>query len=273
MPKVINFYIDDSGTRHPDHKPSRSTAEDWFALGGMLVVDGEDEGNCRTRHENFCKRWGIKYPLHSVEIRHSEGNFGWLKSLPQADYRRFMADLTSLLTGIPVVGLACVIDRRGYNERYRELYPARNRWSLCKTAFSVAVERAAKYARSKKHKLNIYVERCTPTDDAKILEYQKELGKGGAPFDPGRSLIYGPLRAEDFRDTLYDIKLKNKSSPMIQIADLYLWPMCVGGYDARHLPYQLLRRARKLMDDQCPIEAVNELGIKYSCFDLVKRKN
>jgi hypothetical protein len=271
VPKILNFYVDDSGTRHPDHDPPSGTKEDWFALGGVLVREGDDEGNCRTRHENFCTRWGLRYPLHSFEIRHSAGRFGWLKSLSEADRERFMADLGSLLTGIPVIGLACVIDRPGYNDRYTKTY-GRKRWHLCKTAFTIAVERAAKYAMSIKHKLNVFVERCSPTDDAKILDYYKELRISGAPFDAGRSLIYGPLKAGDLADTLYDIKLKKKSSPMIQVADLYLWPMCQGGYDATHRPYALLRHQKKLMDDYVPAEAVAELGVKYSCFDLKKRK-
>ena len=59
----------------------------------------------------------------------------------------FYEDLYQLLRAAPVTGLACVIDRPGYNARYREKY-GRQRWSLCKSAFTISVERAAKYARS-----------------------------------------------------------------------------------------------------------------------------
>lgn len=55
-----------------------------------------------------------------------------------------------LMRDAPVIGLACVIDWPGYNKRYAEKY-AENRWMLCKTAFSVVVERAAKFAISKRH--------------------------------------------------------------------------------------------------------------------------
>jgi hypothetical protein len=44
MPKILNFYLDDSGTRHPDHKQGKRAAHgyEWFALGGILVKE-EDE--------------------------------------------------------------------------------------------------------------------------------------------------------------------------------------------------------------------------------------
>ena len=39
MSDFINFYMDDSGTRHPDHDPGKRAKHgfDWFALGGVLV--------------------------------------------------------------------------------------------------------------------------------------------------------------------------------------------------------------------------------------------
>src|SRR6516165_528372 len=41
---VINFYIDDSGTRHPDHDPGKRAKHefDWFAPGGVLVKDSDE---------------------------------------------------------------------------------------------------------------------------------------------------------------------------------------------------------------------------------------
>lgn len=55
MPKILNFYIDNSGTRHPDHKPGKRAAHDyeWFALGGILVKE-EGEPTARDLHKKFC---------------------------------------------------------------------------------------------------------------------------------------------------------------------------------------------------------------------------
>jgi hypothetical protein len=115
-------------------------------------------------------------------------------------------------------------------------------------------------------------ERCSPTDDAKLKQYYEELRTGGTPFDPGTSNKYAPLAASDLRDTLYEFRLKQKTSPLIQIADLYLWPICQGGYDATYDPYRKLLNHDRLIDCLCEDSEVNALGIKYYCFDLVRRK-
>jgi hypothetical protein len=125
MPRVLNFYLDDSGTRAPNRKPLAYSPKkpDFFALGGILVNE-EDEAPARKLYSDFCARWSIGYPLHSVEIRHCRDNFTWLKR-DTAEYARFMNELTRLLTSINVIGLACVIDRPGYDARYREKYGRR----------------------------------------------------------------------------------------------------------------------------------------------------
>jgi hypothetical protein len=271
MPDVINFYMDDSGTRHPDKHPGEIEHNDWFALGGVLIAE-RDEGDPRDRHERFCAHWGIKYPLHSYEIRHGAGNFQWLSRISQRERIRFFRQLERLLLPVPVIGLACVIDRPGYNTRYRAKYAPRDRWWLCKSAFSILVERAVKFARSRKHKLRVLPEKCSPTDDAKLRQYYEQLRSSGQPFDSGTSNRYQPLKSETFADTLYEFRLKSKTSPMIQLADLYLWPMCQGGYDATYDPYCKLIRAQRLMDTVCPQSERESLGIKYYCFDTVRRK-
>jgi hypothetical protein len=267
----LNLYIDDSGTRHPDKHPGHSHQNDWFALGGVLIPQ-RDEGAPRMAHERFCEHWGITYPLHSYEIRHSAGNFQWLARISEKERTRFFRQLERLLLHIPVIGLACVIDRPGYNARYRALY-GRNRWSLCKSAFSILVERAAKYAKSKKLKLRVMPEKCSKTDDAKLAEYYESLRVSGPPFAAGTSNKYAPLSAADMAQTLYEFRLKSKTSPLIQIADLYLWPMCQGGYDATYDPYRKLHSHNLLMDCVCDPAEVEALGVKYYCFELVKRKS
>ena len=180
-----------------------------------------------------------------------------------------MRELTAFLLAIPAVGLACVIDRPGYNARYKKQYGP-DRWKLCKTAFAIAAERAAKFAAAGGYKVNLYVERCNPTDDRKIQEYFKEMKTSGSPFDAKTSQRYAPLNVDQLKNTLYDLKMKRKTSPGVQIADMYLWPMCMGGYHKSNRPYKMLMEAGKLMDVICGSARVEELGIKYSCFDLVK---
>jgi hypothetical protein len=143
MPKIMNFYMDDSGTRHPDHDPGKRAQHgyDWFALGGV-IIKSEDEPEARGLHQRFCEDWKIQYPIHSVEVRGRTGNFRWLEGREEAERQMFYEGLYQMMKAAPVVGLACVIDRPGYNHRYSEKY-GQDRWSLCKTAFVISVERAA----------------------------------------------------------------------------------------------------------------------------------
>ncbi len=127
MADVLQFYIDDSAVRNPDKKPGKRPEHgyDWFALGGILLKE-EDESEARERHGAFCQRWNITYPLHSSEIRGRTLNFLWLEDA-QDERERFYEGLCCLMRDCPVVGLACVIDRPGYDKRYAEKY-AGQRW-------------------------------------------------------------------------------------------------------------------------------------------------
>jgi len=268
MPRVTCLYIDDSGTRNPDHLAPKIAFRDWFAVGGVLINE-EDEGVAISAHERFCKEWGITYPLHSFDIRLMRGRFSWLAKLECKEYNRFMLRLSTLLIGLPVMGHACVIDRPGYDARYREKY-GRQTWMLCKTAFSVICERAAKHARNAGRKLRIFPEECDPTADEYIRTYYSSLRTEGMPFSADASAKHAPLGSKELTESLYELKFKKKSSPMAQFADLYLYPMARGGYDENYWPYAKLRERKKLIDDQLREEDIPHLGIKYSCFELVR---
>jgi hypothetical protein len=92
------------------------------------------------------------------------------------------------------------------------------------------------------------------------------------PFAAPTSGKYAPLTAAEFGATLYEFKPKNKTSPMAQLADLYLWPMCMGGYHASNKPYARLIADGKLIECFLPQEAWPMLATKYSCFDSIERK-
>ena len=272
MVKVANFYMDDSGTRHPDHDPGKKAEHgyDWFALGGVLVKS-EDEAQARNLHKEFCQKWGIEAPIHSVEVRGRTINFRWLEDKSKEDQIEFYEGLYQLLKSAPVIGLACVIDRPGYNARYLEKY-GRDRWSLCKSAFTISVERAAKYARSIGYRLQVCPERCNKIEDGMILGYYEGLKKDGPPFDASRSEKYRPLTGAEFRETLYGLRPKKKTSPMAQLADLYLWPMCMGGYNSGCRPYKRLMEDGKLIEAGMPVGDLPTLATKYYWFEAVQRR-
>lgn len=269
MVAATTFFIDDSGTRHPDHSAGRAGhGRDWFALGGILIND-EDIPSAKQRIVEFRERWPqmANAPLHSVEIRGCHSNFRWL-GVDHGTRQSFFDELEALLLDLPVIGLACVVDRPGYNARYRARY-GRQRWALCKTAFAIAVERASKYAVRRGRKLRVYVEQTDKKEDRVIKGYYDTLRSEGSWFNPDTSGKYNPIDAIDYKTTLYEFRTKNKSSPLMQIADLFLWPMCIGGYDRTNHPYRRLVEAGKLIDCALAPEEIESRGIKYSCFDEV----
>jgi hypothetical protein len=270
----MHLYLDDSGTRHPDRDPGQKPAHkyDWFGIGGVVLRES-DEDAVRAKHAALCAKWQINYPLHSTEIRASSKNFKWVKELSPERKSDFMDDLGSLATTPELIATACVIDRPGYNHRYRERY-GRARWNLCKTAFVVAVERVAKLARESGFRLRVYVERADKGTDAMIRGYYDALRTNGHPFQSESASKYTPLTVAEFRETLYDFKPKMKTSPPMQLADLCLWPMCIGGYDPMNRPYLALKESGTLIDSRLRPEDVPTRGIKYSCWDLrVPEKN
>lgn len=268
MPRILNFYMDDSGTRTPNRRPLPYNADvrEFFALGGILINE-EDEAAARKLYTEFCARWSITYPLHSVEIRHRRERFSWL-GRDRFERAKFMSDLSRTLLSLEILGLACVIDRPGYDARYREQYDHRQ-WHLCQTAFAIAVERAAKYARNIDRRLRVLPERTSKTDDDRLIRYYDDLRTIGPPFAKTSSARYSPLTATEFSETLLEIRFKTKSSPMAQVADLYLWPIALAGYAPRNRPYVALQSAGRLIESRLSAPQIETGGSKYSCFELV----
>jgi hypothetical protein len=264
--KEFNFYIDDSGTRNPDRKPGKSHfGGDWFALGGVVVAS-EHEGDARDLHGSFCEAWKIDYPLHSVKIRHRSDNFAWVGALDEREQKRFFAELDELMRTVPVFALACVIDRPGYNARYAEKY-GKDRWSLCKTAFPIIAERAVKFAMLHAARVRLYVERSDKASEPLLRSHYESLRADGMPFANGGDAKYQPLTGDVMRERLYDLKFKNKTSPMLQLADLMLYPLCKGKYQPDYRPMDMLKREGKLIEAILPAELTGTVGTKYSCFD------
>ena len=118
-----------------------------------------------------------------------------------------------------------------------------------KTAFSILIERSAKYARSKKRRLRVFFEQSGKQEDRDIAEFMKELKNEGMPFDSDNAAAYRGLQADEFRDlVLGEPKRRTKKTPMLQNADLYLYPMAKAGYDASYKPYLALMESGRLID-------------------------
>ena len=267
MPACLHLYTDDSGTRKLDRSPGKAAPKfDYFAMGGILLAEA-DEAEARRLHAEFCRKWGITAPLHSFEIRYRRDNFEWLKELTPARLGEFYGDIRAMVAAAPVHVIACVIDRPGYDRRYRERY-AGQRWRLCKTAFNILLERAARVAIDREMKLRVFPERCNKDEDRAAEGYYREAVEQGMPFNPTRSAKYNPLIAQDMQGVLYEFRLKRKSSPMVQLADLVLYPVARQPYDPGYEPFHMLREDGKLIDCILPEPDIPLRGIKYSCFDV-----
>ena len=143
---------------------------------------------------------------------------------------------------------------------------------MCKTAFNIGVERAAKYARHNGARLRVYVEKSNREVDARMDGYYKSLMRDGLPFDEAGSARYQPLTADQFKSTLVEFQVKPKITKLMQIADLALWPVCQGGYNRAHRAYRDLYENGKILDSLCTKDSPI-FGVKYSCFELQAPKN
>jgi len=264
--KNIHLYLDDSGSRRPDRQPmARSDGMDYFALGGVLI-DAEDVDTVISSHRDFMKRWDLNYPLHSTRIRGGRQEFSWM-GRDQERSERFKRELSQFLLSLPVIGIACVIHRPGYVNRYASFY-GKDTWLMCKTAYSILVERSTKFARSRGATLEIFFEQAGKQEDRDILAYTKALKSTGMPFDQARSEGYGGLGPDDFRSlVLGDPRGRTKKTPMIQLADLFLYPIAKGRYDPDYVPYRELMTANRLIDCFLDEHEIPLCGTKYSCFD------
>ncbi len=266
MANKYHLYFDDTGTRDPDNPPYpevRDDAMDCFGLGGVLIRE-EDIDTVVLAHKTFCREHDITYPLHSSSIRGGRKKFGWLKNPEKAVL--FYADLEAYLLSLPIITIACVVHRPGYLARYREKYQERI-WLMCKTAFSILIERAAKYVDDHDGAMEVYFEKSGKKEDRDIIQYMRDLKTDGLAFDEKTSGGYTPLAPEDFRRLCLGKPIrKSKKTPMIQIADLVLFPMAKAGYDSTYRPYVSLKQAGKLIDCTLEKEAIPLRGVKYSCF-------
>ena len=261
------LYIDDSGSRFPDHHNTecRLDGMDHFALGGVLIKD-EDRENVASLYTEFCRNWSINYPLHSTKIRGMRSDFAWLEeSTKQRDV--FLSELEEFLVSLPVLGFAVVIHRPGYNLRYRERYHGKP-WWMCKTAYSILIERVVKYVADQEGVLIVRFEEAGKKEDRSIIQYARDLKSAGMPFATESSKAYGGLQTEDFTNhVLGEPRRKKKRNLYVQLADLYLYPMAKSKYESTYSPWVELCRNQKVIDALLGADKLPTRGIKYSCFD------
>ncbi|MBU1046388.1 DUF3800 domain-containing protein [Patescibacteria group bacterium] len=266
------FYIDDSGSRNPDKQDftDRDDHLDHFALGGVLIATNDRE-LIMKKYNKFCEKWNITYPLHSSEIRSARKNFTWLKESKE-NKEKFTKEIGEFLVSLPVMGFASVIYRPGYNERYKEKY-GDNRWRMCKTAYNVLIERVSKYLKKENKTMYVRFEEAGKVENKAIIKYTRDLKNDGHPFSFQTSKKYNPLTNEDYKKIILGRpKRKMKVNSLVQIADLYLYPMAKRKYDSGFIPWTMLYENKRVIDACLSEVDLNIEGIKYSCFDNLESK-
>ena len=257
------IYIDDSGSPKPDPKDQYP----FFAMGGVLIKRNDEE-IIKQLVSEFKSRWSIpeKQPLHGNEIRSRKKGFAWLGKLPKPDQYQFLEDLTLTIISCPIVVHACVVSRQGYLNRYIEKY-GEETWEMMKSAFSIVVERSAKYAGINNGSLMVYFEAAGKNEDSLLKQYFHDLRAKGNPFDANRSDKYSPLSAEDLSNLLRGIDSKTKANAIMQVADLCLYPIVRSTDNPDNQAFLSLKNANLLVDSRLTQNQINTLGIKYYCFD------
>lgn len=256
------LFIDESGSPKPNPKDTAP----YFALGGVLVKR-VDEVVIEQAVAGFKQRWNISLdtPLHGSEIRSKKRKFAWLGKLSEPERNNFMVDLTKTITSLPITVHACVVSRQGYHNRYLEKY-GDNTWEMMKSAFSILVERSVKFVGDKNESIMIYYEEAGKKEDRLLKQYFNEIRESGHPFNSNNASKYSPLNAERISKCLRGIEGKKKSNPILQIADLCLYPVARGKDKPGDRAYLALKENQILVDSQLSSEVIKSRGIKYYCF-------
>jgi len=266
MIKTCTFYMDETGNRHPDKKTDASRqGRDWFGFGGV-IVNSEDADALKNSVKLFAIKWRLRGPAHMTDMLAQAKVFSFLERLPQSQVDEFWDDWRKVLCNAQAVGLGCIIDRPGYVKRgYLEQFNKESRWLLCRSAFDISVERAAKIARLDGRKLHVVFEH-DPAMNEKVKSYFRNLKENGLEFDTIRSSQYMPLTREQFLETLGRIDHKPKEHSVLQVADSYIYTMARYKYDKRFWLWRHLRDRRRIADFSVPTGMSPTLGVKYYCF-------
>lgn len=257
------LYLDDSGSPKPDPNDQYP----FFSMGGV-VIERSNEDIIKSLLKEFKIRWDIPQgtPLHGNEIRSRKKRFAWLGNLSAEEFNRFQEDLTNTIISCPIIVHACVVSRHGYLKRYLEMY-GEETWEMMKSAFTILLERTAKYVSFRNGRLMVYFEAAGKREDRLLKQYFKELRSQGNPFDQTRASKYSPLSVTQLSTLLRGVDSKAKTNDIMQLADLCLYPVVRSQDQPDNRAFLALRDANLLVDCCLEPNQISTLGIKYYCFD------
>lgn len=266
---LYHLYLDDSGSRMLNRLAVDADAyPQWFALAGVLVRE-EDEAACKAAHDSFYQRWPqITGPLHLTDMHGQVEGFRWLRSLDASGRSAFWTDYHAVVTNLPVIGHGCVIHRPGYRDRGYGSRVGDARWNLCRSAFNILIERAAKIAHVEGRRMKVRFEGADRVSDQLLKTYWALLkDKRGLGFNAQNAAKYAPLSPDDLAATLIDLERKDKRSKLMQFADTFALAIAKGRYQPNYSTYAALAGAGRFADDHVGVERSANEGIKHFCFD------
>jgi hypothetical protein len=257
--------MDDFGTRtmcKPTEKLPMAAHVFSFGLGG-IIVPAEAVSELSQSVHRLCQRWDVP-ALHGNKIRSAKGKFAFLRE--NANTREeFFSELEELIIDARILAHACVICRPGYRDRYLAKHPVGSRWHMSRTAFDIAVERAAKYAMQLNKRLSLVYERSGEKEDRLIEGYFHGLKAVGTEFDAQNAGKYRPLSRDELSRILTTVWPDGKSNPMLQLADLVIHPLCHRPTGLPNRAYTRLVNAKQILDFRSDGDPA--IAVKYSCYD------
>lgn len=117
--------------------------------------------------------------------------------------------------------------------------------------------------------MRVFVERSDKKTDRTIKGYYDDMRGNGMPFSKDNSEKYGPAQSQMLQDSLFEFRLKEKTSPLMQIADLFLWPLSMSAYNPDCKPFKALLEKGLVINCAVPGQE-HTLGLKHYCFDNKK---
>ena len=199
-------------------------------------------------------------------MRSEKKKFAWIGRLRALTGTAYGPATGPFSAAIPVAGTACVIDRPGYVARGYGTREGNSKWLLCRSAFDIVVERAAKLAKQQGRRLKVFYEMADPATNASIEGYFYNVKSNGMGFDAANSAKYLPLTAAEFQYVLLDIEGKGKPNRILQIADTYVYAIARGSYDRKFGIYRRLAESGRLVTDQVASERAFDSGGKNLLF-------
>ncbi len=214
------LFLDETG----DHNltPNSIDRDEKFGLAGVLcskadyfeITDKINKFKFKYWKEGKWKNKPVI--LHSYEIRHRRGAFGFLSKPENKNIKEeFFRDLNKLIESLPITVFGAIIYKKELKAKYKEKLSPYN------ISLGFILERVFYFSKERKiHKVKIIAESRGYREDADLQHYYQEFLERGSYYLRDvvnlRELFYKP-------EIKFSKKIENKEG--LQIADLCVYQL------------------------------------------------